>query len=262
MNRKTNRRALKAMRAAKRSQNNPSRSTVDSSTQTYVTNAQVAISSHSHHQSTKRSLGDDETRHISDMLIDFSVAPSQNMQIAPPQDQASARESEVRWMPKLSDSASGTRDPLSFGKSGKGWPKNRLAVELFERVIRGVSRADALNLRLVNKEFERNVSSFVFRTVVVPFRPQIYRNLATDCYPKDFPTSTAIDSGKLKGKGKARETQDKQGTYGVSYNVKDVVYDGMEVFKAWGSHIRKFAMTFDVDQGKKVFGLFIHSDLS
>lgn len=27
--------------------------------------------------------------------------------------------------------------------------------------------------------------------------------------------------------------------------------DGMEIFKSWGNHIKKFAMSFEIDQGKR-----------
>lgn len=198
------------------------------------------------HRSGKRNFGVDEIRQISEMFSDFNDGPSQMLNTA---RRTGSAEPEFHWRPSLSDSTRVTPKPFSFGKSGKGWPKNELAVELFEQVIRDLSRADVLNLRLVSKEFEKKISRSVFQTVVVPFRAQIYRNLATDHCHQD-PLNSTIDSKKSKGKEKARDTPDNEGLYGVPHNVKDVVYDGMKVFQAWGSHIRKFAMTFDIDQGK------------
>ena len=38
-------------------------------------------------------------------------------------------------------------------------------------------------------------------------------------------------------------------TYGPAEQVK-TLHDGMKVFQAWGPHIKKFAMAFDVEEGK------------
>ena len=46
-----------------------------------------------------------------------------------------------------------------------------------------------------------------------------------------------------------------QSTYQHPF-LDDVVYencqtpDGMQIFKAWGPHIKQFAMSFEVDEGK------------
>ena len=54
------------------------------------------------------------------------------------------------------------------------WPPNRLPVEIFTLIISYLPRSNILNMRLVNKEFDQKVAEFLFRIVVVPFRPEIY----------------------------------------------------------------------------------------
>jgi hypothetical protein len=79
-------------------------------------------------------------------------------------------------------------------------------------------------MRLVNKEFEEKVSQYLFRTVVVPFRPEIYgitEEHVIDGWweDQDVPSSAAV------------MLQDK----------------GMRVFQGFGRHIHKFAMSFEFD---------------
>lgn len=73
-------------------------------------------------------------------------------------------------------------------------------------------------MRLVNHEFEEKVSTYLFRTVVVPFRPEIY-GLAEE-------SAADGEDGRV-----ALMLQDK----------------GMRVFQGFGKHIRRFAMSFEVD---------------
>lgn len=54
------------------------------------------------------------------------------------------------------------------------WPPNRLPVELFILIIKYLPRSNIQSMRLVNKEFEEKVSEYLFRVVVVPFKPEIY----------------------------------------------------------------------------------------
>ncbi len=137
------------------------------------------------------------------------------------------------------------------GPNGQGWPKNDVPTEVVEHIVKYLSRDTLQNMRLVNREFERKVSSIAFKTVVVPFRSEIYGMMV--CDSKLTPKPAKID---IKGKGKEVATPtDDEGDEIVAIGeyrkvkAKDI-YDGMKVFEAWGSHIKQFAMTFEVDHGK------------
>ena len=137
----------------------------------------------------------------------------------------------------------------SLGPSGHGWPAGLLPLEIFSRVATYLPRDAILNMRLVNHEFERNMASAAFETVVVAFRPEIYGMMVLDSYP-------AMNS-KGKGKGKARAT----GADGIDishgpYNEycgeanPKAICNGMKVFQSLGAQMKKFAMTFEVDERK------------
>lgn len=132
-------------------------------------------------------------------------------------------------------------------KDGKGWPMGEVPTEIFQRIAEELSWDDLLNMRRVNHEFEMKISGFIFKAVVVPFRRQIYSATTDD---------EIVHTKDLKGKGKAtHDPVDDQHLHMVKHgyysNVKDKdIYNGMEVFNAWGPHIRKFAMSFEVNEGK------------
>ncbi|PQE16061.1 F-box domain-containing protein [Rutstroemia sp. NJR-2017a WRK4] len=54
------------------------------------------------------------------------------------------------------------------------WPAKRIPPELFTMIISYLPRSAIQNMRLVNKEFEKKVSEYLFKVVVVPFKPEIY----------------------------------------------------------------------------------------
>jgi hypothetical protein len=81
-------------------------------------------------------------------------------------------------------------------------------------------------MRLVNKEFEAKVSHYLFRVVVVPFRPEIYDVVPNPVTYASGSVDTALQgSVKLQGKG-------------------------MKVFEGFGDRISKFAMSFEFDEIK------------
>ena len=86
---------------------------------------------------------------------------------------------------------------VPLGAYGLGWPKDNLPLEVFHNIAGYLSRDDLLQMRMVNKEFERKTSNIIFHTVVVPFRPEIYGMMIHDGNALD----TKID---IKGKGKAK----------------------------------------------------------
>ncbi len=172
-----------------------------------------------------------------------------------------------------------------LGPSGRGWPSDTapypghvrsLPVEVFEQIGGYLPRDSVQNMRLVNHEFERKVSCFVFRSVVVPFRPKIYgstkasteqssppsldikgKGKAKDYLPDQHTHRAPKPSPDLKGKGKEKETyeddEDSQPlrySFKASYDPKAMhVKDGMRIFEQWGPEIKNFALTFEVPEG-------------
>ncbi|KAL9593755.1 MAG: hypothetical protein Q9219_007399 [cf. Caloplaca sp. 3 TL-2023] len=119
-------------------------------------------------------------------------------------------------------------DKHPFSLQGRGWPTNptssrehprALPVEIFELIGEHLPRDSVQNMRLVNREFERKISRFAFRAVVIPFEPRIYG------------PSVAV----------AGDNYDPKKTH---------VKDGMRVFEQWGPEIQKFALTFEVPEGE------------
>ena len=85
-------------------------------------------------------------------------------------------------------------------------------------------------MRCVNREFEEKVSAYLFKVVVVPFKPEIY-----GITPE--PTLAGITQAQT------RANEILQG----SVMLQD---KGMRVFQGFGRHIRKFAMSFEFDEKK------------
>lgn len=102
------------------------------------------------------------------------------------------------------------------------WPVDKLPVEIFNLIISYLPRSTIQNMRLVNKEFEEKVTAYLFRTVVVPFRSEIYG------------ISSEVDLGLETPSVGSVILQDK----------------GMRVFQGFGKHILQFAMSFEIDENK------------
>lgn len=107
-------------------------------------------------------------------------------------------------MPNMQYHVSGDKPPVErmpyhapLGPDRLGWPQDSLPLEVFHNIAGHLSRDDLLQMRMVNREFERKTSNIVFHTVVVPFRPEIYGMMIHDGPTLD----TKID---IKGKGKAK----------------------------------------------------------
>ncbi|TGO88001.1 hypothetical protein BPOR_0190g00060 [Botrytis porri] len=66
------------------------------------------------------------------------------------------------------------KEVMTMTTSQNGWPPNKVPVEIFNLIIMNLPRSTIHNMRLVNREFEANVSEYLFKYVVVPFRPEIY----------------------------------------------------------------------------------------
>ena len=105
--------------------------------------------------------------------------------------------------------------------AASSWPSEKLPVELFSIIISFLPRSSIQNMRLVNREFERKVSEYLFRVVVVPFRPEIY---GIHPEPLQGQEVEAIEEDVRRG---SIMLQDK----------------GMRVFEGFGRHILRFAMS-------------------
>lgn len=156
-------------------------------------------------------------------------------------------------IPRFSRAPSGTREqatalqPLATNYR-PGWPMHALPTELFEKIAGDLARDDILNMRMVNHEFEKKVSGFLFKAVVVPFQRQIYgittrkaihKQVSDWFHDEDSDEYEIMDGNEHI---KPRDGDD---------------HDGMEVFKAWGPHIKKFAISFEFDEGEIVPGPFV-----
>lgn len=106
----------------------------------------------------------------------------------------------------LPPSSSGL-DDAPLGPRGQGWPfapNGGLPLEVFQNIARYLPRAALESMRLVNREFERNVSNIQFRSVVVPFRPEIYDIID--------PRGSLRKVGDVKGQGKGKAKAKAKGT--------------------------------------------------
>ncbi|KAJ9664106.1 hypothetical protein H2201_005346 [Coniosporium apollinis] len=136
------------------------------------------------------------------------------------------------------------------GTSGKGWPQRRLPTELYELICSHLARDDIKAMRLCCKEFDQHVSQTLFHTVVVPFNTEIYDMLKPRTKKRD-----------VKGKGKSRAADDDTDA-ASAYDIfqwknekDDEVYEGhgVDVFKGFGPHIRRYGMSFEVDESTLKF---------
>ncbi|KAF1837398.1 hypothetical protein BDW02DRAFT_627976 [Decorospora gaudefroyi] len=116
-----------------------------------------------------------------------------------------------------------------------GRPEWKLPVELVELIAEHLNRDDIKALRLVSRELNRNISQVVFQTVVVPFNTEIYGMLGQEPKP-DF-------------KGKRRAGIEKSHYLWRNANGDEVYLGhGLDVFRGFGRHIRKYGMSFEVNE--------------
>lgn len=149
--------------------------------------------------------------------------------------------SSIPGKPKTQYHVTTSRQTFRSPSPCRSLPKNcqaatlkELPVEIFENISRYCSHDTLKKMRLVNKNFERNLSNRVFGTAVVPFNLGIYGMMV-----HDNPAKAVVD---IKRKGKAGENPPVQ-----NFPAKEVDV-GMKIFKAWGNNVRKFAMAFEVDE--------------
>lgn len=139
--------------------------------------------------------------------------------------------------PRESEAANSPVPTLNCGvrADSAGRPLWKLPVELVAMIADYLKRDDIQALRLVSKELNKSISQVIFKTVVVPFNTEIYGMLGPNLKPD------------LKGKKRARV--EKPGYSWKNAN-GDEVYNGhgLDVFKGFGEHIRKYGMSFEVDE--------------
>ncbi|KZZ99382.1 F-box domain containing protein [Moelleriella libera RCEF 2490] len=95
----------------------------------------------------------------------------------------------------------------------------QVPVEVFELITSFLDRTDIKNLRLVSREIEAKVSPQYFRNVVVPFRSELY-------------TSLSQSTSKSP----------------ASASASDLFSNGMYIFKSFGPHMRRFALSLELDE--------------
>ncbi|KAL0777595.1 hypothetical protein CaCOL14_005247 [Colletotrichum acutatum] len=103
------------------------------------------------------------------------------------------------------------------------WPIGRVPVEIFDEITTYLSRPDVKNLRLVNHEFDKMISSKYFRNVVVPFRSEMYKARK----------QKYLDDG---GQGQPQLGKD------------TLFSSGMRIFQSFGEHILRFALSLELDE--------------
>ncbi|KAI9814233.1 MAG: hypothetical protein M1827_003399 [Pycnora praestabilis] len=121
-----------------------------------------------------------------------------------------------------------------------------IPVELFEHIVKYLARDDVSNMRLINKYFEHHVSAAWFRTLVLPFSPEIYGMIQ----------ATQPISKELKGKGKVKELVEggiRELTrvarlWDLEGRQNNRKRDGLRIFRQFGTHSRQFGMCFEVDE--------------
>ncbi|KAL9598890.1 MAG: hypothetical protein Q9179_003744 [Wetmoreana sp. 5 TL-2023] len=156
----------------------------------------------------------------------------------------SGKKSEYQKAPKC-------QHPI--GPNGGGWPTSSdpnhehpraLPVEVFEMIGSLLPRDSVQNMRLVNREFEKKISCYTFQSVVVPFKPKIYGTAGTPRRGSGMGELMEVDSSKQHAGIEGR-------SFGDMYNPREThVKDGMRVFQEWGPEIKKFALTFEVAEGR------------
>lgn len=117
------------------------------------------------------------------------------------------------------------------------WPMNELPVELYYLITDSLSRDDIKAMRLTCHELESNISSVLFKTVVVPFNTEIYGMLSG--------TPKKID---IKGKGKMRAEPSAVGFWKNATAEDIYTGHGIDVFRTFGPRMKKFGMSFEVDE--------------
>ena len=107
--------------------------------------------------------------------------------------------------PKLASTSSSVKKPAVRWVQPDFWRTCDIPVEIFEIIAIFLSRDDLLRMRLVNRDFEKKISRHVFRTVVVPFKPNIYGMV--DKGTGKIGIKTGVSHAEARPSGKSNESQ-------------------------------------------------------
>lgn len=155
-------------------------------------------------------------------------------------------------VPKVTMSSS-----LPTAASAMIWPGTSIPVEIFKSITSYLPHEDIHSLRLVNRHFEQSVSECVFRTVVVPFRPEIYGMVMASReshQPQHIQGKDKAVAGQaVGGNGDFSDASFGDAPFGIYDRglAPGAVINGMKVFQGWGPHIKRFGFAFEVDEGKQ-----------
>ncbi|PHH91710.1 hypothetical protein CDD83_10558 [Cordyceps sp. RAO-2017] len=146
---------------------------------------------------------------LNDFAADISDPdPDPNSRLEPDKDAATQAPEAWPMCPAVSSENSASKAP--------GWPMIKIPTEIFELIIRHVSRPDIQALRLVCREFDCKVSPRYFRNVVVPFKAELY-------------------------------------SYSPPPGQSQLFSSGMRIFQSFGPCIRHFALSLEVDEDLLAF---------
>lgn len=156
------------------------------------------------------------------------------------------------------------RDGSIINISSATWPANRIPHEIHNLIADYLERSDIQNMRLVNREFDHNLSSRYFNNVVVTFRPEfsaLYGSLDTslgvmiDSQQPDLTaqvdhssTESSLQDGSDGSSSSSRRSSSSK-TSELSTTRKSVMSDGFRVFQQFGPvTIKKFALALELNE--------------
>lgn len=127
----------------------------------------------------------------------------------------------------------------------RGWPAERIPVEIFNLIIQHLPRKAVQTMRLVNHEFDAKLAEIYFKSVVVPFRPEfeaLYGSLNIDPGSSSCEHKIGLVIGKSNNKNSpANDTLHASANDGV-------LSAGYRVFEQFGDKMRKFALALELNE--------------
>nr|POE73076.1 uncharacterized protein CFP56_31015 [Quercus suber] len=123
------------------------------------------------------------------------------------------------------------------------WPSDKLPVEIFELIADSLARDDVMAMRLVNHEFEDKVSRTLFQTCVVPFNTELYDMIDDEAKLNTRAEVAGVSSHAHSDQGELHWLNAKDDAEGKVYKGH-----GLRVFQGFGPHIKRFGMSFEVDE--------------
>lgn len=113
------------------------------------------------------------------------------------------------------------------------WPMDTVPVELFGMITDYLTCRDIRNMRLACSEFDKKISTTLFKEVVVPFTSELY-----DMVEEDM--SARMGGLRMDHKLPPSEL--------INHRTTGQPNHGLRVFKSFGPHMRRFGIRFDVNE--------------